>query len=211
METRLRQEQKKSKQAKADRIVNSLKMKSSLLSPVTRKIKKKRRNRQAPLHYLTYETQNGKKKKVCFIFSKSSRKNSGPKYSSHKAVESSIVNKKTTMNSVPQVGYGDLLFSAYEDLKKKSEPNMKTTNQNSTNNKSSEKGVVMSTNDNFAGIEYDPRDNYFYLVGNDPTEKMALFENQGIKSKKLVVKNFMINPAILKNLKQNFQLESLFQ
>jgi hypothetical protein len=211
METRLRQEQKKSKQAKADRIVNSLKMKASLLSPVTRKIKKKRRTRQAPLHYLTYETQNGKKKKVCFIFTRSSRKNSGPKYSAQRAVESTHVPKKTAPVNISQVGYGDLLFSAYEDLKKKSESNLKIVDQSSTNNKSSVKGMSMNTSDNFAGIEYDPKDNYFYLVGNDPSDKMALFENQGVKAKKMLVNNFVINPALLKNLKQDFQLEGLFQ
>ena len=210
METRLRQELKKSKQAKADRIVNSLKMKASLLSPVTRKIKKKRRTRQPP-QYLTYETQNGKKKRVCFIFTKSSRKNSGPKFSSQRAVESTNGPKKNGSGDNSKVGYGDLLFSAYEDLKKNSGANAKKMHQTCNNEKAVVKGISTITNDNFAGIEYDPKDNYFYLVGDDPSDKMALFQNQGIKAKKMLMSNFVINPALLKNLKQDFQLEGLFQ
>ena len=209
METRLREELKKSKQAKADRIVNSLKMKSSMLSPVTRKIKKKRRGRQQPLNYLTYETQNGRKKKVCFIFKRTSRKNSGPKHSSLRNTEIPVPVKKKASIVPSQGGYGDLLFSVYENLKKQSESAPKNLDKPSTDDKSHGK-VVTDEKDNFASIEYDPIDNYFYLIGNNPADKMALFENQGMKHRKMVLHNFVINPVLLKNLKKDFQLEGLF-
>lgn len=210
MDNRLREEQKKSKQAKADRIVNSLKMKASMLSPVTRKIKKKRRGRQQPLQYLTFETQNGRKKKVCFIFSRTSRKNSGPKHSSHRNTESGAAKRKSAPDTSSQGGYGDLLFSVYENLKKQAVPS-KNLDKPSTDDKSRGKGVVGAEKDNFASIEYDPMDNHFYLIGSNPADKMALFENQGMKHRKTVLHNFVINPVLLKNLKKDFQLEGLFR
>ena len=206
METRLRKEQKSSKQAKADRIVNSLKMKSSMLSPVPKKVKKKRRSRQTTFNYLTYETENGKKKRVCFMFSKSGR---NPKIPIPKK-ETNFLQKRDSFVENSQGGYGDLFASVYENLKRTSQSQSRKREKTTTEDKSQKNEQPLKQKDGFASIEYEPLDNYFYLVGTNPNEKMALFENRGIRKKSLV-HNFVINPILLRNLKQDFQLERLFQ
>lgn len=211
METRLRQEQKSSKQAKADRIVNSLKMKSCMLSPIPKKVKKKRRSRQTALNYLTYETQNGRKKKVCFVFSKSSGRNYVTKISVPKKQEESLLQKRDSMIDNSQGGYGDLFASVYENLKKNSRPMSRKREKASTEDKSLKINEQNKKTDGFVSIEYEPLDNYFYLVGKNPKEKMALFQNRGIRNKKSVLHNFVVNPVLLRSLKQDFQLERLFQ
>ena len=108
-------------------------------------------------------------------------------------------------------GYGDIFASVYENLKKKSESNPKNTEKISTENKSVMNRSCLKKSDDFVSIEYDPGDNYFYLVGNDPSKKMALFENQGMKGGKSVLHNFVVNQGLLRSLKQDFQLEELFQ
>ena len=208
METRLRQEQKSSKQAKADRIVNSLKMKSSMLSPVPRKVKKKRRSRQTTSNNLTYETENGKKKKVCFVFSRSSGRN--VKTYVQKKQENTFLQKRESIDETSQGGYGDLFASVYENLKKTSQSQSGKREKASTDDKSQKNEAQPKQSDGFVSIEYEPLDNYFYLVGADPNEKMALFQNRGIRKKSLV-HNFVINPVVLRSLKQDFQLDRLFQ
>jgi hypothetical protein len=211
METRLRHDQKKSKQAKADRIVNSLKMKAAMLSPVTKKIKKKRRTRPPPATYLPFETQTGRKRRVCFIFSKTSRKNSFPKTLPPKPVDPAPVPLGVSLNNSQGGGYGDIFASVYENLKKKSESNPKNGGHVSTEDKSRGDAGGSRRGDDFVGIEYEPGDNYFYLVGRDPRRKMALFENQGMKGGKQGVRDFVVNQGLLRSLKQDFQLEELFQ
>lgn len=118
--------------------------------------------------------------------------------SSQKTVE-------TVQANISSQGYGDIFASVYETLKKKEPKNLERP---STDDKSAQ---TSGKSDNFVGIEYDPGDNYFYLVGNDPSDKMALFENQGMKNHKAVLHNFVINPVLLRTLKQDFQLDALFQ
>ena len=210
METRFRQEQKKSKQAKADRIVNSLKIKAAMLSPVTKKIKKKRRPRPPTLAYLPFETQTGRRRRVCFVFSRSSRKNSLPKPAPPRPVEPKPVSPGGEAGG-SRGGYGDIFASVYENLKKKSESDPKHADPVSTEGKSGPNPSRPQKAADFVGIEYDPGDTFFYLVGAEPDKKMALFQNRGMMGGRPGLHNFVINQGLLRTLKQDFQLEELFQ
>lgn len=200
------------KNAQADRIVNSLRMKLKPYSPSSKKIKKRKRFRHLAPPSLMFETKSGLKKKVTFILNKSTLRPSKPSQCSNSVsnVKTSAVKPKANPNSnYNEVDYGLLFGSVYKAIQKQPGSH-KTGDKASTDATKIKKDMFVKKNDMFGSIEYDPGNNFYHLVGRGGQEKMALFENQSMKPKKSDVNEFFINLSILQSLKQNFQLDTLF-
>ena len=211
---------KNSKDEQADRILQSLflKNKSSMI-PSSKKIKKKRRTIQEQSVELEFRTANGKQKTLIWIMPKP--RNSGGQGRRGRTSERSGrrgTRLKTKVKSngnedilikknEDTVNYADLFESAYKVIKSESSANGSNKQNQVSCDQKTENQSQNKSNDSFSGIEYDPLDNYFYLVSHQTPNKKPLFENKGILQP-VQRPCLVINPRIVESLKKDYSLES---
>lgn len=197
---------KKSKDAQAERILQSLSQKTRpCLHQNSKKIKKKKKILIDDSIQLIYKSKKGHKKFIDWIMPKSSVK---MKENALK-VQNNIQMKKfeseqSYSNPDQEVNYAAIFESAYEDLKSESSQSKNVRQMQNGNN-----GVdrQVRVNDGYSGIEYDPVDNYFYLVSTSNCNKKQLFKNKAISSVKQTP-CIVLNPRIIEGLKKSFELDS---
>ena len=205
---------KNSKDAKAERILQSLFYKSkSSVAPSSKKIKKKRRNTQQQSVYLYFRTSQNQRKTVHWIMPQSQNSRNRSQTTSAKAslkrkrnaVKS--VQSKTQMKKPVGVNYADLFESAYKVVKSESSGSRSGLQAQVCTEPKTENTTQSRSNDSFSGIEYDPIDNYFYLVSHQSSDKKPLFQNKGLYQP-VQKPCLVINPRIVESLKKDFALES---
>lgn len=197
---------KKSKDAQAERIIQSLSQKTRpYISYNSKKIKKKKKIILDESFQLIYKSKNGNKKFVNWIMPKSYLKMKENSFKTQEKMRiKEIKYEKSYANSNEEVNYAAIFESAYEDLKSESSQSKNIVLGQLTRNKINDDARV---NDSYSSIEYDPIDNYFYLVSNDNSSKKQLFKNKAIS----IVKQspcIILNPTIIENLKKSFELDS---
>jgi hypothetical protein len=197
---------KKSKDAQAERILQSLSQKTrSCLHQNSKKIKKKKKLVLDDSIQLVYKSKNGHKKFIDWIMPKSSVKIKESTSKVHNVVPSKKFESDQSGSHLnEEVNYAAIFESAYEDLKSES-----SLSKNARKVQQRSHGVTpqVRVNDGYSGIEYDPVDNYFYLVSNNNSSKKQFFRNKaisGVKQTPCIV----INPRIIEGLKKSFELDS---
>lgn len=207
---------KSSKDAQAERIVRSLstRVRSGLASS-SKKISKRRRNQNeqpsfssGSLHYLS----SGRVKRVVFNVAgkgKSHRNNNTTRKSrkSNSSKAKTQTNKENKQKKKKEVSYANLLLDVYEVIKSESSQNRQSecvvpTPKTSTNLNPKRTGI-----DGFAGIEYDPSDNQFYLFSHTNQARLALFSNKAMEPKP-ALGGQLLNIRRLEMAKRNFALDS---
>ena len=207
---------KSSKDAQAERIVRSLTTRArSGLASSSKKISKRRRNHNdqppyssGPLHY----SLGGRTKRVIFSVAgkgKSVRNHNGSRKSrkSNSSKPKTQPNKENKQKKKNEVSYANLLLDVYEVIKSESSQNRQSecavpTPKASTNHNPKRSGI-----DGFAGIEYDPSDNQFYLFSHTNQARLALFSNKAMEPK-ACVGGKLLNIRRLEMVKRNFALDS---
>lgn len=207
---------KNSKDEQAERILQSLflKSKSSMVSS-SKKIKKRRKPIQEQSVELHFKNSEGQQKTVFWILPKNprgrtgSRINSGINVLKRRKETNRIKTKKNENKSVSSqpVNYADLFESAYKVIKSESSVSRSLKQNQLSSDLKTENLIQSRSNDSFSGIEYDPLDNYFYLVSHQTPNKKPLFQNKGILQP-VQRPSLVINPRIVESLKKDFALES---
>jgi len=206
---------KHSKDAKAERILQSLFFKNkSSIAPSSRKIKKKRRNTQEQSFQLHFRNAQNQRRTLQWIMPRSqsgrSKNSNSFGVNSSKRKKESQKNGKTnsrSKNESGHVNYGDLFESAYKVVKSESSASRSGKQLHAVVDEKTHETSQTRSNDSFSGIEYDPVDNYFYLVSHQTTQKKALFQNKGL-FQPVQKPCLVINPRIVETLKKNYALES---
>ena len=188
--------------------------------PSSRKIKKKRKIVQEQTVQLEFRTKEGKLKTLHWVMPRA-KANGGGHSRRGKALERGgrrgvrtrgkmkvlETEESGTKKMGETVNYADLFESAYKVIKSESSANgSNKLNQMSCDLKP-ENQSQNRLNDSFSGIEYDPLDNYFYLVSHQTPNKKPLFENKGILES-VQRPCLVINPRIVESLKKDYSLES---
>ena len=200
---------KRSKDAQAERILQSLSQKTrSTLNPYSKKIKKKKKSILDESIRLCYKLNDGTKKYMQWLMPKSKQKYKEKMtlIPEHKAANS-FSSDDSSSNKNEEVNYAAIFESAYVDLKSESSKGktQKTPIKNIGYKKSNSEEDIRS-NDVCSAIEYNPIDNYFYLIADDNSSKKQFFKNQSIS-------NFHQNPCviidtrIIEDLKKNYELD----
>lgn len=209
--------------AKADRIIENLNQKPKpSTAQRSRKIQKKRNARQRNSHRLDFKTSQGDKKHLTWVLPKKCSKaprrgaknrttTNSLKKSAAKALaaKEAVKRANSCMQEEKNVNYGDLLINAYEEYKTESSlsKSFKPGSKKSVD-KLQNKGQKVKFNDCFTGIEYDPMDNYFYLISHKNESKKALFKNKAINESN-VGRCFVVNPRVVESIKKNYELDCL--
>lgn len=199
---------KTSKDAQAERILQSLFYKSkSSLAPSSRKIRKRRRSAPERSFSLAFRAPNGQRRTLSWLLpaapenarakpakASSRRKREAPRAEAPKA------------KAEAQVNYADLFESAYKVVKSESAGSRSGRQVPGGSEPKTAQSSQTRAHDSFSGIEYDPADNYFYLVSHLSAQKRPLFQNRALFSpaqKPCLV----INPRLVESLKKDFALE----
>ena len=203
---------KHSKDAKAERILQSLFFKNkSSMAPTSKKIRKKRRNNTEQSVQLHFRNSQNQRRTMQWILPQppsSRNKNSTPSgiNSSKRRKENEKINLQSK-NGSGEVNYADLFESAYKVIKSESSASRSGKQLPMINDQKTYRNSVSKSNDSFSGIEYDPADNYFYLVSHQTPHKKALFQNKGL-FRPVQKPCLVINPRIVESLKKDYALES---
>lgn len=205
---------KHSKDAQAERILQSLFYKNkSSVAPSSRKIKKKRRSPPDHGFHLTFRTSQNHRRTLHWVMPQASgsraRNGNGPTRVApkHQKDLKQKLEPKASTGKKGTVNYADLFESAYKVVKSESSGSRSRQQGQVCADLKTENTSQTRSNDSFSGIEYDPVDNYFYLVSHQSARKKPLFQNRGLfqpVSKPCLV----INPRIVESLKKDFALES---
>lgn len=205
---------KHSKDAQAERILQSLFYKSkSSVAPSSRKIKKKRRPVPENSFQLTFRTSQNQRRTLHWLLPHlgGSRARNGPALAraSLKRQKDSgrAAEAKTVAGNNGTVNYADLFESAYQVIKSESSASRSRQQAQVSSDPKTENTVQTRSNDFFSGIEYDPVDNYFYLVSHQSSLKKPLFQNKGL-FEPVTKPCLVINPRLVESLKKDFALES---
>lgn len=204
---------KNSKDAKAERILRSLFLKNkSSLAPSSKKIRKKRRQTQEQSWQLHFRTTLNQRKTLQWVLPQppSSRKKGS--FGNASSKRRRAVPRQEDVREKPnpfseEVNYADLFESAYQVFKSESSASRSGKQVVASSEVKTENASQNRSTDSYSGIEYDPADNYFYLVSHQTPDKRPLFENKGIL-RPVQKPCLVINPRIVESLKKDYALES---
>lgn len=217
---------KQSKDAKAERILQVLSQKNKpSISGSSKKIRKRKRGPVEDSQTLRFRTRNDQRRHVHWVYPRPrtgykmaprGTPNEFPTTGKRTRKKGAGQRSKAAKNSVPQanqskeqnVNYAALFASAYAGIKSESSIcKSQRRSARESDQKTVKSGSQAVSNDSFSGIEYDPFDNFFYLVSHQNALKKALFENKAI-SKTVQTPCLVINPRVVESLKKSFALES---
>lgn len=208
---------KSSKDAQAERILESLLIKSkSSLAPKSRKIRKKRSSNQTtrPSFSLTFRTCQNRSRVLEWILpeapikKKTRRTRVILRKTAHVPTQTKVLRKKAIpKNKEPEpVNYAVLFETAYQEFM--TESSASGSRRVHTTENVPKKAFLARQKQTFSAIEYDPKDNHFYLVSESGHVKKPLFENKGFALSSQPPA-FLLPPNFLHNLKNDFALHSL--
>ena len=206
---------KHSKDAKAERILQSLILKNkSSLAPSSKKIRKRRRSAQDSHFELRFRTSQNHRKTLLWIMP--TPPSTAKRLPAHSSKTPSARRRplpllpplpRSRRPSTEQVNYADLFETAYQEFKTESSASGSRKPGVTSEELGTEAGSQNRAGDSYSGIEYDPKDNYFYLVCGQNAEKKELFENKGTAGGK-GSPCLVINPTVVEGLKKDFALEA---